>query len=113
MTLAAFSSAFVDFSLTLQSQRQFAIKLADIGGASESQRQQFRKAMLEGIETIVREAIPALAPAKSRAVAGIMLNVFKSIGLISQESQATQRGLLAETKDMLRVYLCSVAGTAE
>jgi AcrR family transcriptional regulator len=105
MTPASLAGAFIDFSLALQSQRRFAIDLADVGGASEDKRKQFRKAMLDGIAGILREAIPSLAPARSRAMAAVLMNVFKGVGVISQEMPAAQRVLLAETKEMVRLYL--------
>ncbi|NWB96776.1 TetR/AcrR family transcriptional regulator [Pseudomonas gingeri] len=108
MTPSALASAFVDFSLALQSRRQFAINLVDVAGASESRRQQFRKAMVDGIEAALREVIPALSAAKSKAVAVTLLNVFKGLGRISEETPATQRVLVAETKDMVRLYLAAL-----
>ncbi|NWD77261.1 TetR/AcrR family transcriptional regulator [Pseudomonas gingeri] len=108
MTASELASAFVDFSLALQSRRQFAINLVDVAGASESRRQQFRKAMVDGIETALREVIPALSAAKSKAVAVTLLNVFKGLGRISEETPATQRVLVAETKDMVRLYLAAL-----
>ncbi|NWA24607.1 TetR/AcrR family transcriptional regulator [Pseudomonas gingeri] len=108
MTASELASAFVDFSLALQSRRQFAINLVDVAGASESRRQQFRKAMVDGIEAALREVIPALSAAKSKAVAVTLLNVFKGLGRISEETPATQRVLVAETKDMVRLYLAAL-----
>lgn len=113
LTPAGLAEAFIDFSLALQSQRRFAINLVDVAGASESRRQAFRKAMKEGIEAVLREVIPTLAPAKSKAVAAILLNVFKGVKRISEEPPATQRVLLAETKDMVRLYLAALAGVVE
>ncbi|MCU1740604.1 MULTISPECIES: TetR/AcrR family transcriptional regulator [unclassified Pseudomonas] len=108
MTPPELASAFVDFSLALQSKRQFAVNLVDVAGASESRRQQFRKAMVDGIEAALREVIPALVPAKSKAVAMTLLNVFKGVGRISEETPAVQRVLLAEAKDMVRLYLSAL-----
>ncbi|NVZ24713.1 TetR/AcrR family transcriptional regulator [Pseudomonas gingeri] len=110
MTPDELATAFIDFSLGLQSQRRFAINLADIGGASDSERQRFRKAMLEGIEAVVREVIPALSAVRLKAVAGTLLIQFKGVGLISQEAPARQRVLLAEAREMLRLYLLSLVG---
>lgn len=103
------AAAFVGVSLALQSERRFAVRLAEAGGAGAEQRRQLRAALLDRVATMLRAAIPALAPARSRAMAGVLMMVFRSIGSIAQEKPAARRVLSAETREMLSCYLSAAA----
>ncbi len=112
MTPADLAAAFVDFSFSLQSERRFAVKLAEAGGASEEQRNLLRAAMLDRVSKMLRELIPSLPMARSRAMAAVLMMIFRSIGGIGDQRPAAQRVLLAETKEMVRLYLSAAAAAA-
>ncbi len=107
MTLDGIAGAFVDFRLELQSQRRFAISLADTRGAIDDKRQRFREAMLDGMAGILREVIPSLTKAKSEVMATILLQILKGVAVVSQEKPTARRVLLAEIKKLIYVYLAS------
>jgi AcrR family transcriptional regulator len=107
MTLDEIAGALVDLRLELRSQRRFAIDLADARGGSDDKRKQFRKAMLDGLTSVLREVIPALTKAKSEVMAVILLHLLKGVTAIDQEKPAPRRMLLAEIKELIRVYIAS------
>ena len=107
MTPDDIASALVDSRLSLQSQRRFAINLADARGGSDDKRKQFRKAMLGSVAGILQEVIPPLTKAKSEAMAFVLLHILKGVATIDQEKPAARRMLLAEIKELVRGYLAS------
>ena len=76
-------------------------------GSSGLERKQFRKAMLDGLTSVLREVIPALTKAKCEVMAAIVLHVLKGVTAIDQEKPTARRMLLAEIKELIRVYLAS------
>jgi AcrR family transcriptional regulator len=108
MTLDDIAGALVDLRLELQSHRRFAIDLADARGVSYDKRKQFRKAMLGGLASVLREGIPRLSQAKSEVMAAVLLQVLKGLAAVDQEKPTARRTFLAETKELIRVYLASV-----
>jgi AcrR family transcriptional regulator len=114
LTLDGIAKALVDFRLELLLQRKFAISLAEVHAAGGVLRTRFRKSMLDGMAGILLEVIPSLTKAKSEAVAAILLHILKGVAVVHQEKPVARRLLLAEIKDLIRVYLasvqCSVAG---
>jgi AcrR family transcriptional regulator len=107
MTLDDIAGALVDLRLELRSQRRFAIDLADARGGSDDKRRQFRKAMLDGLTSVLREVNPALTKARCEVMAAVVLHVLKGVTAIDQEKPTARRMLLAEIKELIRVYLAS------
>lgn len=109
MTPRELADAFVDFCFSLHRERRFAVSLAEAGGASDEQRDQLRVALLNRVSKLVRQVIPSLPVARSRAMAAVLMMIFRSIGGISEQTPSAQRVLLAETKEMIRLYLSAAA----
>jgi len=113
MTLESVADAFVDFMLTLQSQRSFAIALVDARGGSVDERGRFRDALRGGIAGILRQAVPGLTQAKAKVMAVVLLHMLKGVVSTTNEAPATRAMLLAEFRELVRVYLASASGTSK
>ena len=112
MTPHDVADAFVDVCFSLHLERRFAVRLAEAGGASEEQRNRLRAAMLDRVSKMLRGLIPSLSAARSRAMAAVLMMIFRSIGGIGDQKPSAQRVLLAETKEMIRLYLSDAAAAA-
>jgi AcrR family transcriptional regulator len=107
MTLDELAGALVDFRLSLAPQRSFAIVLLDARGGSDDLREKFRNAMLSGLAAILRKAM-SLTPAKAATMAIVLLHILKAVTAADEEKPAARRALLAEIKELVRVYLASI-----
>jgi AcrR family transcriptional regulator len=107
MTLDELAGALVDFRLSLAPQRSFAIVLLDARGGSDDLREKFRNAMLSGLAAILRKAM-SLTPAKAATMAIVLLHILKAVTAADEEKPAERRALLAEIRELARVYLASV-----
>jgi hypothetical protein len=112
MTLDATADALVDFVLVLQSQRSFATALVDARSGSDDQRARFREAMRGGIAGILAGAITGLKPARAKVMAVVLLHMLKGVTTIANEEPATRALLLAELRDLVRLYLVSASERA-
>ena len=113
MTREQIANALVDFRLSIQSQRRFAIDLADARGGTRDRRQQFQKAMLGGVAGVLKEVIPSLTKAKSEAMAFVILHLLRNLAALEQQKPATQRMILTEIRELVRLYLSSSQGHAQ
>jgi AcrR family transcriptional regulator len=111
MTLDELAGALVDFRLSLAPQRSFAIVLLDARGGSDDLREKFRNAMLSGLAAILRKAM-SLTPAKAATMAIVLLHILKAVTAADEEKPAVRRVLLAEIRELVRVYLASVRRSA-
>jgi AcrR family transcriptional regulator len=111
MTLDELAGALVDFRLSLAPQRTFAIVLLDARGGSDDLREKFRNAMLSGLAAILRKAM-SLTPAKAATMAIVLLHILKAVTAADEEKPAVRRALLAEIRELARVYLASVRSSA-
>jgi AcrR family transcriptional regulator len=107
MTPDQLANGMVDFRLSMQSQRRFAIDLADARGGSRDRRQQFHNTMLGSVSGILKEVIPSLTKAKSEVMAVVLLHLFRCVTAIDQEKPTARRMLVAEIKELVRIYLAS------
>jgi AcrR family transcriptional regulator len=107
MTFDDLAGALVDFRLSLAPQRSFAIVLLDARGGSDDLREKFRNAMLSDLAGILRKTIPSLAPAKAATMAIVLLHILKAVTAAEEEKPAVRRALLAEIRELVRVYLGS------
>src|ERR1700730_8366403 len=105
MTPGQLADAFVDFMLSLQSQRSLAVALVDSRGGSDERRARFRETTRGSIATILRNAIPHLTKAQSETKAVLLLHVLKAVTGANDEKPAVRRRLLAEIRKLTRVYL--------
>lgn len=113
MTLESVADSFVDFMLVLQSQRSFANALVDARGGSVDERARFREVMRGGVADILRKAVPGLNPAKAKVVAVVLIHTLKGVVGTASEEPARRAMLLAELRELVRMYLTSVSGQEE
>lgn len=109
MTLDSVADALVDFMLMLQTQRSFAISLVDARGGNNDERARFREVMRGAIAEILREAVPGLNPAKAKIMAVVLIPILKGVVGIANEEPAVRALLLAEMRELVRLYLASVS----
>ncbi|WGS54087.1 TetR/AcrR family transcriptional regulator [Paraburkholderia sp. D15] len=109
MTLDSVADAFVDFMLVLQAQRSFAVALVDARGGSAALRVQFREAVRGGVADILRKAIAGLSASRSKAMATVLLPMIKSVINSATEEPAMRAVLLAEVRELVRLYFASAA----
>ncbi|WP_213763667.1 TetR/AcrR family transcriptional regulator [Caballeronia sp. dw_19] len=110
MTLESVADAFVDFMLVLQSRRSFAVALVDARGGSVDERKRFRQAMRGGVANILRQALPDLSPARAKVMAVVLLHLLKGVVSIANEEAAARAMLMAEIRELVRLYLVSASG---
>jgi AcrR family transcriptional regulator len=101
--------ALIDLRLELQSQRRFALELADARGGSHAIREQFREAILEAMGNLLRERMPRLAKAKATVMAALLLHTLKGVANLDQQKPAARSAYLEEMKMLVGGYLASAA----
>lgn len=101
--------ALIDLRLELQSQRRFALELADARGGSHATREQFRKAILEALGHLLRERMPRLAKARATVMAALLLHTLKGVANLDQQKPAARSAYLGEMKTLISGYLASAA----
>ncbi len=111
MTLDSLAGALVDFRLALQSQSSFAVALVESRGAGEDKRAKFRQALLEGMARILRKVLPGLTQAKCDAMAAVLLHILKGAVMAAGEKPAAGSILLAEIREVVRLYLAAARST--
>ncbi|MFP3553000.1 TetR/AcrR family transcriptional regulator [Paraburkholderia sp. SIMBA_049] len=109
MTLERVADAFVDMMLLLRSQRSFAIALMDARGGSADERKRFRKVMRGGVADILCEVIPALPAAKAKVMSVVLIHMLKAVVGIADEESSVRAALLAEMRQLVRMYLVSAS----
>lgn len=107
MTTEAIADALVDLRVEILSGRRFAIDLADARDGGGDRQKRFRMAMLEHVASILKEAIPGLTKARTETMAAVLVHVLKGVPDPVEQKHAAGRRLLAEIKELVRVYLAS------
>jgi AcrR family transcriptional regulator len=101
------ANALVDFRLELKAQRRFVLELVEARGGSEEIKRQFRRSMVEEISSLLRNSIPNLSQGRSEIMAPVLLHLLRGVSTLDAETAALRRLLLAEIKDLIRLYLAS------
>lgn len=101
------ASALVGFKLEFQSQRSLAITLVDARGGSMDIRTRFRTAIRESLGSILQKAIDGLAQEKSEAMAVMLVHILKAVPTAGKDDPGGRDALLAEIRELVRVYLAS------
>jgi AcrR family transcriptional regulator len=109
MTPAALADALIDFMMTLQSERSFAMALMEAGAGGGDKREAFRAAFRARISTIMLRAFPNCGQAKAQAMTAVVLHILKGLAIAAPEKQADVQLLRAEFRDLLCLYLGSHA----
>ncbi|CAG9274717.1 DNA-binding transcriptional regulator, AcrR family [Paraburkholderia unamae] len=112
MTLEAVADALVDFVLLLQSQRSYASALIDARSGGSEQRQRFREVMRAGVAGILGGAIAGLKPARAKVMAVVLIHMLKGVTGAANEEPAARAMLLAELRELVRLYLVSASQRA-
>lgn len=112
MTLEAVADALVDFVLLLQSQRSYASALIDARSGGSEQRQRFREVMRAGVAGILGSAIAGLKPARAKVMAVVLIHMLKGVAGAANEEPAARAMLLAELRELVRLYLVSASQRA-
>jgi AcrR family transcriptional regulator len=108
MTQAALADALVDYMLALHAERSFVVAVMDSHGGRDDKRAQFREAVGGGVASILRRVFPQLNPAKCSAMALALLHILKGAAGAARETPGAGGMLLAEYRDLVRLYLTSV-----
>ena len=109
MSSGQMARALIDLRLELQSQRRFALELADARGGSQAMREQFRKAILAAMGDLLRERIPSLTKARAAVMAAVLLHTLKGVANVEQQKPAARCAYLDEMKTLIGGYLASAA----
>ena len=109
MTPELLATELVDLMLALQDERSFVIALTDARGGNKDLKKQYREATRQGTAGIVRKVLPHLPKAKSEAMAILLLHVLRVVPRTAEEDDdpATRRAVLAEIRELIRLYLVS------
>jgi AcrR family transcriptional regulator len=112
MTAEELAAALVEFRLQLGSHRLFVIDLAEARGGSEAYKKLFRKAMLDQIAGLLRDNTANLSRARAEVMAPVLLHVLKGVSTFDPEPvPAMRRVLLAEIRELIRMYLTAARRT--
>ena len=103
------ADALLDFALSLQAVRSFAVAVMGSQGAPADRRAQFRQAVHDGVTLIVRRAWPGMPAAQADPVASALLHVVKGVALAVKEGAEPDGPLLAEYRNLARRYLAGIA----
>lgn len=112
MSAAEMARALIDLRLELQSQRRFALELADARGGSHAMRERFRKEILEAMAGLLRDRIPSLPKARAAVMAAVLLHALKGVANVEQQKPAARSAYLEEMRVLIGGYLASAAGPA-
>jgi AcrR family transcriptional regulator len=109
MTPELLATALVDLMLALQEERSFVITLTDARGGNKDLKKQYRESTRHATAGIVRKVVPHLPKAKAEAMAILLLHVLKAVPRTAEvnDEPATRRAVLAEVRDLIRLYLVS------
>ena len=109
MTPELLATELVELMLALQDERSFVIALTDARGGNKDVKKQYREATRQSTAGIIRKVVPRLAKAKADAMAIVLLHVLKVVPRTAEEDvdPATRRAVLAEIRELIRLYLVS------
>lgn len=108
MTPEVAATALVDLVLWLKDERSVVIALTEARGTNPALQARYREAMKHGLANVIRKVVPRLPKARSESMAVVLLHLLRGIyRTASEEEPAMQRAVLAEMRDLIRLYLVS------
>ena len=109
-TPESIANSLVDLMLALQEERSVALVLIDArSSGSADLKARYRKAMRQGVAHILKKLAPHLPRARAEAMAIVVVHVLKGVaGATEEEDSATCRSVLAEIRQVIRLYLDTV-----
>jgi AcrR family transcriptional regulator len=102
---AALAEALVDLKFGLRPDRAAAFVLVDASGDGMNRRLLLREVMRQRLAAILMAATGSLPRAKAEAMAVLLQHVLKIVPVLTEEPAAARAVLLAETRDLIRLYL--------
>jgi len=100
------ANSLVDLMLTLQEERGVALVLIEARGGSANLKARYRKALRQGVTQILKKLAPQLPRARAEAMAAVVVHILKAVARTTEEEDpATCRAVLAEIREILRLYL--------
>ena len=108
MTPEVVAASLVDLVLGLKNERSFAIALTEARGTNPALKARYRDAMKHGLTGVIRKVVPRLSRAKSESMSVVLLHILRAVYRTAEEEEpATQRAVLAEMRDLIRLYMVS------
>ncbi|WP_158746309.1 TetR/AcrR family transcriptional regulator [Acidisphaera sp. L21] len=108
LTSDGLADALVDFALSLQAMRSFAVAVMGSHYGTLDRRAQFRQAVHDGMVLILCRAWPELPGLQASSVASALLHVLKGAAAAAQDGAEPQGPLLTEYRTLTRRYLAGV-----
>ena len=103
------ANALVDLMLKLQEERCVALVLIEARSGSADLKAHYRKALRQGVAQILKKLVPHLPRARAEAMAAVVVHVLKAVARTTEEEDpATCRSVLAEIRELIRLYLDTV-----
>ena len=82
--------------------------LTEARGTNPTLKARYREAMKHGLTGVIRKVAPRLSRARSESMAVVLLHLLRAIyRTAAEEEPTTQRPVLAEMRDLIRLYLVS------
>ncbi len=108
MTPDVVAGSLVDLMLGLKDERSFVIALTEARGKNTALKARYREAMKHGLTGVIRKVVPRLPRARSESMAVVLLHLLRAVyRTAAEEEPTTQRAVLAEMRDLIRLYLVS------
>jgi AcrR family transcriptional regulator len=102
------AASLVDLMLGLKDERSFVIALTEARGTNPTLKARYREAMKHGLTGVIRKVVPRLSRARSESMAVVLLHLLRAVyRTAAEEEPTTQRAVLAEMRDLIRLYLVS------
>ena len=103
------ANSLVDLMLTLQEERSVALVLIEGRTGSADLKARYRAGLRQGVTQILKKLAPHLSRARAEAMAIAVAHVLKAVARTTEEEDpATCRSVLAEIREILRLYLNTV-----
>jgi AcrR family transcriptional regulator len=109
LTPELLATELVDLMLALQDERSFVMTLTDARGGNKDVKKRYRETTRDATANIVRKVVPRLPKQKAEAMAILLLHVLRVVPRTAEEDDdpATRRAVLAEIRELIRLYLVS------
>jgi AcrR family transcriptional regulator len=108
MTPEAVATALIELILGLKDERNFVIALTDARGTNAVLKARYREAMKQGFTAIVRKVAPRIPRGRAESMGVVLLHILRAVHrTTAEEEPAMQRAVLAEMRELIRLYLVS------
>jgi AcrR family transcriptional regulator len=107
------ANSLVDLMLTLQEERSVALVLIEGRTGSTGLKARYRAGLRHGVTQILKKLAPHLPRARAEVMAAVVVHVLKAVARTTEEEDpATCQSVLAEIREILRLYLNTVHSRA-